>query len=77
MLLPDVVVLACDIDRGIKGVVWARQAFPGIPVLYVAGNASRESYRDDAGAAPANPVALGWPISGRCRSGRQSTLQRK
>lgn len=38
MLLPDVVVLACDIDRGIKGVVWARQAFPGIPVLYVAGN---------------------------------------
>ena len=35
------VVLAGDIDRGIKGVVWARQAFPGIPVLYVAGNHER------------------------------------
>jgi predicted phosphodiesterase len=34
----DVVVFAGDIDRGIKGVVWARQAFPGTPVLYVAGN---------------------------------------
>jgi len=34
----DVVILAGDIDRGIKGVVWARQASPGIPVLYVAGN---------------------------------------
>jgi hypothetical protein len=34
----DLVVLAGDIDHGIKGVVWARQAFPGIPVLYVAGN---------------------------------------
>jgi hypothetical protein len=30
--------IAGDIDRGIKGVVWARQAFPGIPVRYVAGN---------------------------------------
>lgn len=34
----DVVVLAGDIDRGTKGVAWARQAFPGVPVLYVAGN---------------------------------------
>lgn len=34
----DMVVLAGDIDRGIKGVMWARQAFPNIPVLYVAGN---------------------------------------
>jgi predicted phosphodiesterase len=42
VFLPDVaadlVVLAGDIDRGIKGVVWARQAFSGVPVLYVAGN---------------------------------------
>jgi hypothetical protein len=30
--------IAGDIDRGIKGVVWARQAFPGNPMLYVAGN---------------------------------------
>jgi Icc-related predicted phosphoesterase len=34
----DVVVLAGDIDRGTKGVAWARQTFPGVPVLYVAGN---------------------------------------
>jgi hypothetical protein len=37
-VVADVVILADDIDRGIKGVVWAREAFPGIPVLYVAGN---------------------------------------
>lgn len=34
----DVVVLAGDIDRGTKGVTWARQTFPDVPVLYVAGN---------------------------------------
>jgi hypothetical protein len=34
----DLVVLAGDIDRGVKGIVWARQAFPGVPVLYVARN---------------------------------------
>lgn len=34
----DVVVLAGDIDRGTKGIAWARQAFPDAPVLYVAGN---------------------------------------
>lgn len=34
----DVVVLAGDIDRGTKGVTWARQKFPDVPVLYVAGN---------------------------------------
>jgi Icc-related predicted phosphoesterase len=34
----DVVVLAGDIDRGTKGIAWARQAFPDVPVLYVAGN---------------------------------------
>ena len=34
----DVVVLAGDIDRGSRGVTWARQTFPDVPVLYVAGN---------------------------------------
>ncbi len=34
----DVVVLAGDIDRGTKGVAWARQAFRDVPVLYEAGN---------------------------------------
>ncbi len=34
----DVVVLAGDIDRDIKGVMWVRQAFPSVPVLHVAGN---------------------------------------
>lgn len=34
----DVVVLAGDIDRGARGVAWARMEFPGVPVLYVAGN---------------------------------------
>ena len=34
----DVVVLAGDIDRGVKGVAWARQRFPDNPILYVAGN---------------------------------------
>lgn len=31
-------VLASDIDRGTRGVVWARMAFSDVPVLYVAGN---------------------------------------
>lgn len=34
----DVVVLAGDIDRSTRGVAWARQKFPDVPVLYVAGN---------------------------------------
>ncbi len=34
----DVVVLAGDIDRGTKGVMWARQKFTDMPLLYVAGN---------------------------------------
>ena len=34
----DIVLLAGDTDRGAKGVVWARQAFSKVPVLYVAGN---------------------------------------
>lgn len=34
----DVVILAGDIDRGARGVTWARQRFPDQPVLYIAGN---------------------------------------
>src|ERR1043165_9444945 len=43
----DVVVLAGDIDRGTRGVTWARMAFPGVPVLYVAGN--HEHYEEQIG----------------------------
>lgn len=35
---PDVVVLAGDIDKGVKAVEWAAQTFAGIQVIYVAGN---------------------------------------
>lgn len=41
----DVVVLAGDIDEGLKGLRWAREAFPDKPVVYVAGN--HEFYRKD------------------------------
>jgi DNA repair exonuclease SbcCD nuclease subunit len=34
----DVIVLAGDIDVGVRGIQWARQAFAGKPILYVAGN---------------------------------------
>jgi predicted phosphodiesterase len=34
----DVIVLAGDIDKGNKGVYWARRAFPDKPILYVPGN---------------------------------------
>lgn len=34
----DVVVLAGDTDRGVRGVAWAREAFGDTPVVYVAGN---------------------------------------
>ena len=39
----DVVVLAGDIDLGTRGLLWAREAFPSSPVIYVAGN--HEYYR--------------------------------
>jgi predicted phosphohydrolase len=35
---PDVVILAGDISTGDRAVNWAAETFPGIPVLYVAGN---------------------------------------
>ena len=34
----DVVVLAGDIDDGVAGIRWGREAFPDKPVVYVAGN---------------------------------------
>ena len=34
----DVIVLAGDIWKGDKGIYWARAAFPGKPIVYVAGN---------------------------------------
>ena len=34
----DVVVLAGDIHVGTKGITWAREEFPDVPVLYVLGN---------------------------------------
>lgn len=34
----DVVVLAGDIHTGVRGIDWARNAFHGRPVIYVAGN---------------------------------------
>lgn len=46
-LQADVVVLAGDIHVGLKGLTWARAAFPERPVVYVAGN--HEYYR---GAIP-------------------------
>jgi hypothetical protein len=59
--LPDIttelVVPAGDIDRGIKGVISTRQAFPKVPVLYVAGN--HEHYDErigrDCGRAASRP----------------------
>lgn len=41
----DAVMLAGDIDEGLKGLRWARQAFPDKPIVYVAGN--HEFYRRD------------------------------
>ena len=34
----DVVVLAGDIDLGIDGILWARETFQNVPVLYLLGN---------------------------------------
>lgn len=34
----DLVVLAGDIDRGTRGIGWARRAWPNLPIIYVAGN---------------------------------------
>ncbi|MFE8646167.1 metallophosphoesterase [Sphingomonas sp. NCPPB 2930] len=41
----DVVVLAGDIDEGLKGLRWARTAFPDTPIVYTAGN--HEFYKRD------------------------------
>ena len=34
----DVVILAGDIAHGSKGILWARDSFPGQPIVYVPGN---------------------------------------
>ena len=34
----DVVVLAGDIHVGVRGLEWARQQFPTLPIIYVVGN---------------------------------------
>lgn len=34
----DLVVLAGDTDEGVKGIAWARQAFPSKRILFIAGN---------------------------------------
>lgn len=34
----DVIVLAGDIDQGVRGLTWARAAFADKPIVYVAGN---------------------------------------
>lgn len=39
---PNVVILAGDINKGGKAVEWAAETFPGLPIIYVAGN--HESY---------------------------------
>jgi Icc-related predicted phosphoesterase len=41
----DIVVLAGDIDIGMKGVEWAARTFPDTPLIYVPGN--HEYYRQD------------------------------
>jgi predicted phosphodiesterase len=41
----DVVVLAGDIHQGPQGIAWARESYPGRPVVYVAGN--HEFYGED------------------------------
>jgi predicted phosphodiesterase len=33
----DVVVLAGDVDVGIKGLIWVREVFPNHEIVYVAG----------------------------------------
>lgn len=37
-VVADVVVLAGDIDIGVRGLEWMRRRFPETPVVYVAGN---------------------------------------
>ncbi len=34
----DVIVLAGDIHVGVRGLEWAREQFPSLPIIYVTGN---------------------------------------
>ena len=35
---PDVVLLAGDIDRGLRGLRWSKEHLPEVPIIYVLGN---------------------------------------
>lgn len=41
---PDVVVVAGDLHVGVRGLVWAAERLPDVPILYVLGN--HEYYRE-------------------------------
>lgn len=58
----DVVVLAGDIDQGLRGVRWARRAFGDTPVLYVIGN--HEYYGQALPKLTGQLIAEGadWPV---------------
>lgn len=45
----DVVVLAGDVDLGLRGLEWAAEVFAPTPIVYVAGN---HEYGDYCLAAP-------------------------
>ncbi|MFZ6646091.1 metallophosphoesterase [Undibacterium sp. TJN25] len=53
--LPDVVVLAGDINNGSNAIKWASSTFSGLPVLYVQGN--HEAYGYDMGQAESEVAA--------------------
>jgi predicted phosphodiesterase len=58
---PDLVILAGDIDSGARGVDWAGESFPGLPVLYVYGN--HEAYGSSVPALQGELAAAcaRWP----------------
>lgn len=45
--MPDVVILAGDIDVGDRAVIWADENFPGLPVIYVHGNHEAYGHKID------------------------------
>lgn len=53
----DVVVLAGDIGVGTEGLVFARQTWPDLPIVYVAGNHEYYGHRWPASAAEFQGVA--------------------
>jgi predicted phosphohydrolase len=65
----DVVILAGDIDQGLRGVRWARRSFGDMPVLYVIGN--HEYYGQALPKLTGQFIAEGadWPVRVLERSG--------